>query len=167
MQSEKRPRGKWRLLLYGAIGSLVILADQLTKVWIRATLERGEVLFDIGFFQIIRSQNTGAIFGIFKEHLETIRIVACVGIVLIIAIFIYFYRRWTFFHGRLVQLGLLLILGGTIGNQIDRFWLGYVTDFLDFKIWPIFNIADAATTIGGIIMAYCLIFHLKFSEKKE
>ena len=170
MQKENRPRGKWRLIVFGCFGLLLILADQLSKTWIRASLERGETLFDAGFFQIVHSQNTGVIFGLFKDHLATVRIIACVGIVLIVGLFIYFYKRWPFLHGRLVQLALLLVICGTIGNQIDRFWLGYVIDFIDFKVWPVFNIADSCTTIGSIIMAYCIIFQLKLPdmpEKKE
>jgi signal peptidase II len=66
-----------------------------------------------------------------------------------------------------VQVAFLLLVCGTIGNQIDRFWLGYVTDFIDMKVWPVFNIADSMTTIGGIITAYCVIFKLKLTEKKE
>jgi signal peptidase II len=167
MHKEGSLLGKWRAVVYGGIGLLLILADQLSKTWIRANLERGEALFDAGFFRIIRSQNTGAIFGIFEDHLATIRIVALVGIILIISLYFYFYKRWPFLQGRLVQLALLLIICGTIGNQIDRFWLGFVTDFIDLKVWPVFNIADSLTTIGGIILAYCIIFQLKLPEKQE
>jgi signal peptidase II len=103
----------------------------------------------------------------FSDHLTVIRIVACVGIVLIIGFFIYFYRRWPFLHGKLVQAALLLLVCGTIGNQIDRFFLGFVTDFIDFKIWPVFNVADSLSTIGAIIMVFCIIFQLKLPEKKE
>jgi signal peptidase II len=50
-----------------------------------------------------------------------------------------------------------LVLGGTIGNLIDRLHFGYVTDFIDFSFWPTFNIADSAVTIGAVIFAYRLI----------
>ncbi len=167
MHPESRPDIRLRIIVLGSIGSLLLLADQLTKAWIRATLERGEVLFDAGFFQIIHTRNTGVIFGLFKDHLLTVKIVACIGIILIIGLFLYFHKRWPFMHGKLVQLALLLLICGTIGNQIDRFWLGFVTDFLDFKVWPVFNIADSMTTVGGIIMAYCIIFQLRLTGKKE
>ena len=167
MHKGNRLQGKWRAIVYGGSGILLILADQLSKTWIRDNLARGETLFDAGIFQIIHSQNTGAIFGIFKDHLATIRIVALIGIVLIVSLFIYFYKRWPFLQGRLVQVALLLLICGTIGNQIDRFWLGFVTDFIDFKIWPVFNIADSLTTIGGIIMAYCILYQLILPGKKE
>jgi signal peptidase II len=167
MHRESRPDIRWRIIIFGSIGSLLLIADQLTKLWIRDNLVRGEILFDAGIFQIIRHQNTGVVFGLFKDQLLTIKIVACIGIVLITALFFYYYRRWPFLQGRLVQTALLLLFCGTIGNQIDRFWLGFVTDFIDIKVWPIFNIADSMTTIGGILMAYAIIFHLKLPEKKE
>ena len=167
MYTESRPDLKWRIVIFGCIGSLLLLADQLTKAWIRANMERGETLFDAGVFQIVHSQNTGVIFGLFKDQLLTIKIVACIGIILIAALFFLYYKRWPFLHGKVVQLALLLLLCGTIGNQIDRFWLGFVTDFIDFKVWPVFNIADSMTTIGGIIMAYAIIFKLKLPEKQE
>jgi len=167
MHPESRPDLKWRIIIFGCIGSLLLLADQLTKAWIRANLERGETLFDAGVFQVVRSQNTGVIFGLFKDHLLTIKIIAFIGIILIVALFFLYYKRWPFLHGKVVQLALLLLLCGTIGNQIDRFWLGFVTDFIDFKVWPVFNIADSMTTIGGIIMVYAIIFKFKLPEKKE
>ena len=165
MQKENRLQGKRRLVIFGCLGALLILADQLTKAWIRAGLEYGETLFDAGFFRIVHSQNTGVVFGMFPEHLVTIRIVACIAIAVVIGLFIYFYKRWPFLHGRLVQLAFTLIICGTIGNQIDRFWLGFVTDFIDFKLWPVFNIADSCSTVGSIIMICCIIFQLKWSDK--
>lgn len=167
MHTESRPDIRWRIIIFSSIGSLLLIVDQLTKAWIRDNLERGEVLFDVGVFQVLRSQNTGVIFGLFKDHLFTIKILACIGIVLIVALFFLYYKRWPFLQGKLVQTSLLLLFCGTIGNQIDRFWLGFVTDFIDFKFWPVFNIADSMTTIGGILMVYAIIFHLKLPEKKE
>ena len=58
---------------------------------------------------------------------------------------------------RLVRAGLGLVMGGVIGNLIDRLRLGYVTDFIDFKVWPAFNVADSALTVGIIIIAYCIL----------
>lgn len=167
MHTESHPDIRWRIIIFSSIGSLLLIADQLTKAWIRDNLERGEVLFDVGVFQVLRSQNTGVIFGLFKDHLFTIKILACIGIVLIVALFFLYYKRWSFLQGKLVQTALLLLFCGTIGNQIDRFWLGFVTDFIDFKFWPVFNISDSMTTIGGILMVYAIIFHLKLPEKKE
>jgi signal peptidase II len=158
MQKDGRQLARWRLIVFSGIGLLVIIIDQLTKAWIRTSLNIGEVSFEAGFFRILRSQNTGAVFGIFKEHTQTIIVLAFIGIAVILFLVFYLYRRWPFIDDMLVLSGIGLILGGTIGNQIDRIWLGYVTDFIDFSFWPTFNIADSASTVGTIILIYCLIF---------
>jgi signal peptidase II len=158
MQKVSRPQGKWRNLIFGCVGLLVILADQLSKTWIRSNLARGQSLLDTGFFQIIHVHNTGAAFGIFRDHTLTLTIVAFVGIAVILYLVFILSSRWSFFDSMLVMSAIGLVLGGTIGNLIDRFRLGYVTDFIDFKVWPAFNVADSAVTVGVIIIAYCIIF---------
>ena len=70
-------------------------------------------------------------------------------------------REGSPFHGkRIFNIALTLILGGAIGNLIDRVRLGYVIDFLDFKVWPVFNIADSVITIGAILLI-CTLFSSK------
>jgi signal peptidase II len=158
MRKEGCQLARWRFFVFICIGLLVVLCDQLTKAWVRANLEFGEVFFKAGFFRIIRVQNTGAVFGMFKEHTQTIIILAFVGIAVIIFLLFYLRRRWPFLDDMLVLTGIGLLLGGTIGNQIDRIWLGYVTDFLDLSFWPTFNIADSSSTVGTIILLYCIVF---------
>ena len=157
MQRVSRPQGKWRNVVFGCIGLLVILADQLSKTWIRANMDRGQSLFDAGFFQIVHVHNTGAAFGIFQDHTLTLIIVAFIGIVAILLLVFILQSRWSFLDSLLVRLAIGLVLGGTIGNLIDRLRLGYVTDFINFKVWPAFNIADADVTVGVIIIAYRII----------
>ena len=60
-----------------------------------------------------------------------------------------------------------LLLGGTIGNLVDRIRVGQVTDFIDFKIWPVWNVADASVTVGTILLAFCLIFLAEWTPNKE
>lgn len=167
IRKEGRQLVKWRFIVFGCIGLLVVLCDQLTKAWIRASLEFGEISFKAGFFRIIRAQNTGAIFGSFKEHTQIIIILAFVGIAVIIFLLFYLRRRWPFLDDMLVLTGIGLLLGGTIGNQIDRIWLGYVTDFIDFSFWPTFNIADSASTVGTIILLYCIVFRSGLLKSEE
>jgi signal peptidase II len=144
-------------VVFGCIGLLVILADQLSKTWIRNNLDWGQSLFDAGFFQIVHVHNTGAAFGIFKDHSLTLTIVGFVGIVVILLLVFVLRSRWSFLDSMLVTSAIGLVMGGTIGNLIDRLRMGYVTDFMDFKVWPVFNVADASVTIGVIIVAYCII----------
>lgn len=158
MLKEERPLAKWRFAVFVCIGLLVVLIDQLTKAWIRGNLAIGETFFEAGFFRIIRAENTGAIFGSFKEHTQTIIILAFIGVAVILFLLFYLRRRWPFLNDTFVLTGVSLVLGGTIGNQIDRIWLGYVTDFLDVSFWPTFNVADSASTVGSIVVIYCLIF---------
>jgi len=144
-------------VVFGCIGLLVILADQLSKTWIRNNLDWGQSLFDAGFFQIVHVHNTGAAFGIFKDHSLTLTIVGFVGIVVILLLVFVLRSRWSLLDSMLVTSAIGLVMGGTIGNLIDRLRMGYVIDFMDFKVWPVFNVADASVTIGVIIVAYCII----------
>lgn len=157
MQKVNRSQDRWRNVVFGCIGLLVILADQLSKTWIRNNLDWGQSLFDAGFFQIVHVHNTGAAFGIFKDHSLTLTIVGFVGIVVILLLVFVLRSRWSFLDSMLVTSAIGLVMGGTIGNLIDRLRMGYVTDFMDFKVWPVFNVADASVTIGVIIVAYCII----------
>jgi len=75
-------------------------------------------------------------------------------------------RRWPFLDRMWVRSGIGLILGGTVGNLVDRLRVGQVTDFLDVKIWPTFNVADSAITVGVIILIFCIIFLYRPSEKR-
>jgi signal peptidase II len=154
-------RNNWRDLVSVCIIVLVVVADQLTKAWIRNNLAVGEVLIDAGFFRIIHIWNTGAVFGIFKDHSSILLIVAIIGIVAIILLVFFLRKRWPLLNAMPVRVGIALILGGTIGNNLfDRARMGHVTDFVDLKIWPVWNIADASVTIGEIIIAICLLIYV-------
>ena len=145
----------WSFLLTAL---LVVVADQLSKLWIRSNLLVGQSLFEMGFFQIIRlPPNTGAAFGLFQDQSFALTIVAIVGIAAILLYALLIYRRFPFLNNLLGRSALGLILGGTIGNLIDRLRFGGVTDFISIGIWPAFNIADAAIVVGVILFAYSLL----------
>ena len=158
MEKANHPLFNWRDLFFAAIVLVIIVADQLTKLWIRTHLFPGQVLHDYRIFQIVFVQNTGAAFGVFKGHIQILTIVDFIGIAVLLILFFGLRRRWSFIEKVPVVLSLGMILGGTIGNLIDRLWLGRVTDWIDFKLWPVFNFSDASVTVGVIILAYCLIF---------
>jgi signal peptidase II len=158
MQKGNPPRGRRRAVLFGSVALLVILVDQLSKLLIRANLDLGEVLFDAGFFRLIRIHNTGAAFGIFKDYTLVLSLIALAGIAVILALLYFMHSRWSFLESKLAWVAMALVVGGTISNNlIDRLWLGYVTDFADFKVWPAFNVADASAVVGTIILVYCII----------
>jgi signal peptidase II len=147
-----------RDFVFAAVVLLVIIVDQLSKLWINGRLQPGETLWDIGFLRIIHVLNTGAAFGIFKNATTILIIVDFIGIALILFLVFGMRRQWPFIDKMFIRVSIGLLLGGTIGNLIDRMRFGQVTDFIDFKIWPVWNVADASVTVGVIILAYCLIF---------
>jgi signal peptidase II len=158
MEKVNRLQLNRRDIVFAAIVLLDIIADQLSKAWILGHLQPGETLWDVGIFQIIHVLNSGAAFGMFKSHTLILIIVDFIGIAVILYLVFWMRRQWSFIDKMLVRVSIGLILGGTIGNLIDRIRVGQVTDFIDFKIWPVWNIADASVTVGVIILAYCLLF---------
>jgi signal peptidase II len=159
MRKENRPLDKWTNVVLGCVGLFVILADQLTKSWIRTNLYPGQSLFDAGYFRIIHIYNTGAAFGILQDHSLLFIILAIIGIIVILSLVFTMHSRWTIIDKLWVRAGIGMVLGGTAGNLIDRLlYEGRVTDFIDFRIWPAFNIADSAVTVGAILIICFLIF---------
>jgi len=136
-----------------------VFADQISKTWVRTNLARGQSLFDIGFLRITHVHNTGAAFGLFQDQSLALTIVAFIGVTVLLLYTIFSHRLLPFLNNMLGKSALGLVLGGTVGNLIDRLRSGYVTDFIDFGFWPVFNIADSAVTIGVIIFA-CSILRL-------
>ena len=152
------PQGKRWNLVFFLTALLAVVADQLTKTGIRSNLARGESLPETGLFRLTHVQNTGASFGLFPDQSFALTIVAIVGIIVLLAFVLLFSHRTPFSDSRLVKPALGLVLGGTVGNLIDRLRLGYITDFIDIGIWPTFNVADSAIVVGVILFAYSLLF---------
>lgn len=142
----------------------MLVADQLTKLWIRSTLDVGDVLWEAGIFSIVRGQNTGAAFGLFQGQTLVLAILAGVVIALVLFYVLWAHRRYPILAGRLSWVALGLILGGIIGNLIERVcnlidpehFFG-VTDFIRVGWWPSFNIADSSLVVGTILLAYSLL----------
>ena len=149
-------------------GSILAL-DRVTKHLAEAALTPGAgvpVLQDI--FHLTLVHNRGAAFGLLPDAAFFFIAVACVSIAAIVAAF---WRPHLFGRvfglrvtDRRVGVALALILGGAIGNLIDRLRHGYVIDFLDFRVWPVFNIADTAITCGGILIVIAMIRQIRSSD---
>ena len=148
---------------------LIVAADQLSKIWIRANLlDVGQPLFEIGFFRIVLAPpNTGAAFGLFQGHQFALTIFSLIAVAAILGYALLFYRRFPLLDNMSNRIALGLILGGTVGNLIDRLNpnLEGVTDFISIGIWPTFNVADSAVTVGAILFAYSLLRLLR-AEKQ-
>lgn len=128
---------------------LVIAIDQCSKYYIQTHMAQGMSIPIIqNIFHITYILNPGAAFGLLKH--QTFFLIG-IAIVLVAAI-IYFYRQIP--ANRLLHCSLGLLMGGAVGNLIDRVELGYVVDFFDFRIWPVFNVADIAIVSGvaGIML---------------
>ncbi|MBO1217892.1 signal peptidase II [Mammaliicoccus sciuri] len=140
---------------------ILIALDQLTKFLIVKSLEVGESIKVISNFLYITShRNQGAAWGILQGKMWLFYIVT---IVVLVILFMFFKNEG---YGRPdVQLGLSLLIAGSIGNFIDRLFRGEVVDFVDTYIFsynfPIFNVADAALTIGVIVLIIVILFEGK------
>ena len=157
MQKVNSLQGKWWNVVFFLTALPLVAADQLSKLWIRSSLAIGESLFEVGFFRLTRVHNSGAAFGLFQGQSFLLPIIASVGVAALLLYAFLFHHKFPFLENRLGKLALGLVLGGTVGNLIDRIYLGYVTGFIDFNFWPAFNIADSAIVVGIIILAYSLI----------
>jgi signal peptidase II len=136
----------------------ILIFDQLTKYIVTQCIPQDvsiPIIKDI--FHLTHILNRGAAFGIFKNQAYFFIITAIAAITFILINL----RRKRIPR---IEIALSLILSGAIGNLIDRLRLGAVIDFLDFRIWPVFNIADTAITIGAILLAYTILKRPKVSN---
>ncbi|WP_018250247.1 signal peptidase II [Orenia marismortui] len=132
---------------------VTIIVDQLTKYMVVKNFSVGESLPIIkNIFHFTYVQNRGAAFGILQNQLPFFIIITLV----VLALLIYFYRQLPL-NSIWNRVGLGLALGGTVGNFVDRIRLNYVVDFLDFRVWPVFNIADSAIVVAVIIFSYWIL----------
>ncbi|MBI2869614.1 MAG: signal peptidase II [Chloroflexi bacterium] len=144
--------GLWALL----ISVSIVFADQLTKSWIRANLQVGQSVIDLGFLRITNISNAGAAFGLFPDYSLFLTIFSLLGVTALV-ILILASHKVVLLKDSLSRLALGLVAGGTAGNLLDRFMRGYVTDFIDFGFWPAFNIADSAISIGTVLIVLLAI----------
>ena len=143
-----------------ATAAAVLAADQITKLWIlSAVMQPPRVIPVTSFFNLVLGWNRGVSFGIlnFESQLSAWLLPIAV-IAIIVALGVWLYRA-----DRLrVAAALGLIIGGAIGNLVDRLSFGAVTDFLDFHAWgnhwPAFNLADSGITVGAIVLILDSLF---------
>lgn len=148
-------------MLYFLIGALILCADQGTKFMISQKFEIGRTLPVIkDVFHITYVQNTGAAFSMFQGKRVLLLVLS---IIIILALILYLIKTKP--QSKMVRLSFALIISGAVGNSIfDRLRLGYVIDFLDFRLinFPVFNIADCAIVCGVAL----LFIHTIFLEGK-
>ena len=141
-------RGPW--LRAAGVTALVLALDQLTKVLVRGGIERGgreNVFFGV---DLVNVRNRGIAFGLFPDGGLLLTILTLSALVLLVAYFALHVGR------PLVWLPTGLLLGGALGNLLDRAYDGAVTDFIDVPLWPSFNVADISITSGVLSLLYVL-----------
>lgn len=127
-----------------AAALLVVLADQITKSMIRAHIQPGGDIGIVGPFQLRHTHNSGVAFGLLSSH----PYLAVAGAAVVLCVLMWGVRPLSA-PGLRSVLAVGLVIGGAVGNVIDRIRLGYVTDFLHVGPWPDFNVADTAVCVGA------------------
>jgi len=138
---------QWAAL--GAIALAAVVADQVTKHAVAGNLRLGEGVHVVGPFTIRHVANSGIAFGLFSHATAAVIVVTAIAIAWML---VYFARSGA--RHPVLPVALGLVIGGSLSNLADRVRLGFVTDFLDFRYWPAFNLADSFIVIGvGILLA--------------
>ena len=134
-------------------GVALAIADQLLKKLFSGTMQLGESIPVLpGIFHLTYIQNPGAAFGLFEN--QTLFFIAIAAFLLAFLAFAY---KELAAQGVWVRFGMSLLAGGAVGNLLDRVRLGAVIDYLDFRIWPIFNLADIGICLGAALIVWGLL----------
>jgi signal peptidase II len=164
MSTDAAPVARpWTGVLAWWLIALVILADQSTKVLVQAYIPLFDSVTVIpGLVDLIHIHNAGVAFGILNDAAHPYRSAFTTGLAFVALAGIVYYARQVHPSERLARTGLSLILGGAVGNLIDRIRLGHVVDFIDvyqgdWHFWA-FNVADAAISCGAVLIFFELFF---------
>ena len=147
--------GTFKNLAFPVTAFSVVVLNQLSKLAIRMSMSPGQSVPEDGFFRITYSTNTGGVFGLPAPQAFLITLS-----VIVIALIIFVYIRYPLTRRTLIKIALGLMMGGALGNLIDRLFVGEfgkVVDFIDIGAWPVFNLADSSIVIGVLIIAYYFI----------
>lgn len=138
------------------VSVVVIVLDQVSKYWITQSFQYGDSLAVTSFFNLVLIYNTGAAFSLLAAAPGWQRGLFIAIALIASVVIVYLLRRNP--GNALFSLALSLVLGGALGNLVDRVLLGHVVDFLDFHYgshhWPAFNVADMAITGGAILLVW-------------
>lgn len=153
-----------------ALALALIALDQLTKSWVVAEVTIGERAASwLGFFHLTHTRNTGAAFGLLRDlrldlgftTIDGVQVLGLVSLLVAIAVVVVLRRPTKLDRLTVVALGTLL--GGAVGNGIDRLRLGYVTDFIQMQAgwfdFPVFNVADIAIVVGAGLLVLSTLLH--------
>lgn len=155
------------MFIYYGIAALIVLLDQWTKWLVVKNMELGESIPVLEpYIALLSHRNRGAAWGMLEGQMWLFYIVT---VAVVVGILYYFHKHAK--EQTLLKISLMILLGGALGNFIDRLFRGEVVDFVDVLIpvinydFPIFNVADAALTIGVIMMIIYILFEEKLEKK--
>jgi len=156
-RERRQMRSRWTSM--AVLAAIVLIADQALKILIRGVYEEGEGKELTGFLRIARVTNEGIAFGLFPGRQGVVAAVTVLALCGIAIALVGLVRRnpWA-------AAGAGLLVGGSLGNLIDRLFHSGVTDYVDFSRWPAFNLADVAISIGAVLIVMGL---LEASEDTE
>ena len=165
----KFSRPEWKNSIYLLTITLpIVIIDQITKIWAIAFKGGGEKVVFESWWSFIYTENRGALWGIGNNFSEFMRKLVFLGISSVITLVIV-YLLLSYAENRLMKYIYGFVLGGALGNLYDRFFRGFVIDFIDwhagdFYHWPTFNIADVAIVVAVFLMSIEILF---FQKKEE
>ncbi|HET7572291.1 MAG TPA: signal peptidase II [Gaiellaceae bacterium] len=149
MAERSLAAGPVQWLALGAIALAALAADQATKRLVTTHLRLDEAVHVVGPFWIHHVRNSGIAFGLFASATAGVIVLTAIAVAWML---VYFARSGA--RHPILPVALGLVIGGSVSNLLDRVRLGYVTDFLDVRYWPAFNLADSFIVIGvGILIA--------------
>lgn len=149
---------------YFILAALLVVVDQVVKFLVRANIPLYTRLDFIPGFDLTYIQNTGAAFSILSSHTWILAVLSGV-ISVILAVML----AKNYFPEKLAKFSLALLLGGAIGNFIDRALFGFVTDMFatTFMNFPVFNVADMGVVVGGFLLCFYVLLTMKDEGKEE
>ena len=150
---RKLGAGPSQWLALGAIALATVAADQLTKHLVASQLQLGDGVHVAGPLWVRHVQNSGIAFGLFSRSTAVVIVLTGIAIIWMLA---YFARSGA--RHPVLPVALGLVIGGSSSNLVDRVRLGYVTDFIDFRWWPAFNLADSFIVIGVLVLLAALVY---------
>jgi signal peptidase II len=149
---RKLSAGPSQWLALAAIALAAVAADQLTKHIVAAKLQLDGGIHVLGPLWIRHVQNSGIAFGLFAQATAVVIVLTAIAVAWML---LYFARSGA--RHPVLPVALGLVIGGSVSNLVDRVRLGHVTDFIDFRFWPAFNLADSFIVIGVVVLLGALV----------